>query len=442
MIEIRIPNTFVAEREYTLHVLMNVLLGLEYSVQIEDRLDYHFQIEKSELVLGNTFWTMPDDVTYLDEKFLPTAPFFLEHKFAPEGNLPILFGFPEIHCTSEKVHCEFDIIASSFFLLSRWEEYVKKVRDEFDRFPGESSYLQIHDLHYRPLVNEYAEFLWNVFISLGCKQERIDHQFEIIPTHDVDNLQRFGSFFSTMKTVAGDLIIRKNPVTMFRSIREAFRTMTGKQKDPYDSFEKLMTLSDAHKLKSAFYFIPGEKGESDFRYKMSDPFVQKRLELIKRDGHIVGYHASLNTHRDSVQFEKELKRLKLAGFDVKEGRQHYLLFQVPYTWNIWNDAGLKRDLTMTYENDGGFRCGIAREFPVFDILSRKMLSLYERPTIVMERGLWRKHRNPKAFANEFLRLKNIVKKYRGQFTFLWHQDNFERFEWKNYVSVYSDLLID
>lgn len=442
MIEIRIPNTFVAEREYTLHVLMNVLLGLEYSVQAEDRLDYHFQIGKSELVLENTFWTMSDDASYLDEKFLPKAPSFLEHKFALEENLPIIFGLPEMICSGEKIYCKFDILASSFFLLSRWEEYVKQERDDLDRFPGELSYLQIHNLHYRPLVNEYAEFLWNAFISMGCKQQRIDHQFEIFPTHDVDNLQRFSSLFSTIKTVAGDLIIRKSPVTMFRSIREAFRTMTGKQKDPYDSFEKLMTLSDAHKLKSAFYFIPGEKSEPDFRYDMRDQFVRKRLELIKREGHIVGYHASLNTHRDFVQLVKEVERLKLAGFDVKEGRQHYLLFQVPYTWQIWNDAGFERDLTMTYENDGGFRCGIAREFPVFDILSRKMLSLFERPTIVMERGLWRKHRNPEAFANEFLRLKDIVKKYSGQFTFLWHQDNFERFEWKTYVSVYSDLLIN
>jgi peptidoglycan/xylan/chitin deacetylase (PgdA/CDA1 family) len=123
------------------------------------------------------------------------------------------------------------------------------------------------------------------------------------------------------------------------------------------------------------------------------------------------------------------------------GRQHYLKFSARFTWRLWNDNGFKYDSTICYANDIGFRAGVAREYPVFDFLKRKQLDLIERPTIVMERALLQKHNNPVEFESTLLTMRDLVKKYHGQFVFLWHPDNFNVQEWNQFKGVYRKIFV-
>ena len=70
------------------------------------------------------------------------------------------------------IECGIDIFASSFFMLTRWEEYVNKIRDMHNRFPAYASLACKNNFLDRPIVNEYVEMLWNMLKFLGCKQEK------------------------------------------------------------------------------------------------------------------------------------------------------------------------------------------------------------------------------------------------------------------------------
>src|SRR5690606_26329834 len=99
----------------------------------------------------------------------------------------------------------------------------------------------------------------------------------------------------------------------------------------------------------------------------------------------VGIHGSWNSYKNLGIFRKELKRLK--HYEVKEGRQHYLRFENPTTWEIWNEMELERDSTLGFYGFNGFRCGVCYNYPVFHIIKREELKLIEEPLIFMENSL-------------------------------------------------------
>jgi hypothetical protein len=443
MLDIYIPEHFHQEKKYTMHVLTEVLLKLPVQYGMSKDADVHISVQgKGDITIKDGFFSAFDnDISYLKASSLPSLPMFLSHKFTSEENLPCFFGNDTIEIKGNQVIIYADIISTVFFLLSRWEEYVRPERDKFNRFPGHLSFLQKHQLHYRPIVNETALFLLNVLKSIGFAFDDSSlPRFEIKPTHDVDHILRFNGLKKTLKTIAGDMVLRKNPCEMMRSVKQAGNVHRNKQADPFDYFDFLMDMAEKNNLRSTFYFIPAIRGEADFHYDIYSDFIKNRINMIAKRKHNIGIHASGNAADNPEQFGEELSRLNDIAGSISEGRHHYLLFKVPETWQMWNDAGLKRDLSMCYENDGGFRCGIASEFPVYDVMNRKQLHLYEQPTIVMEQALKRSSDGLNDFKERFLTLKSTVKKYHGQFVFLWHQDNLKRYEWRDYEHIYPVIL--
>ena len=60
----------------------------------------------------------------------------------------------------------FDVFAASFFLVSRYEEYLSQVRDQYGRFRAESTWMFENDMLQKPLVN-----IWT--LALGARLKAI-----------------------------------------------------------------------------------------------------------------------------------------------------------------------------------------------------------------------------------------------------------------------------
>ena len=127
----------------------------------------------------------------------------------------------------------------------------------------------------------------------------------------------------------------------------------------------------------------------DNRYRIDEPKCIALISKIKQRGHIIGFHPSYNAYNDSIQFRKEKEKLEnVLGQEITEGRGHYLRFEIPVTWQINEDYGMKIDSTCCYADRVGFRCGTGEEFSVFNILTRKKLKLKERPLLLMDTSLF------------------------------------------------------
>ena len=112
------------------------------------------------------------------------------------------------------------------------------------------------------------------------------------------------------------------------------------------------------------------------------------------------------------QWEEEYFILSTAiSQKVKIGRQHFLRFEIPTTWQIWEDNNMEWDSTLTYPGKEGFRGGTCYEYSVFNSLSRKKLKLKEMPLTVME-GTMVGYQNlvPVIMEKRIIKLTNNVKK--------------------------------
>lgn len=383
MIEITIPANNIEERKYILNVIIYEFLGLEYNLVInENEKNWNIKLENGKkLVVEDHFFNKyKDNLEYLKFEALPKKVEFTNNQFTIEGDIPIIYGTSApIKITKLSITCPIDIFASSFLMLTRWEEYVNKKRDNHNRFPASESLAFKNNFLDRPVVNEYVEMLWNMLKFLGCKQERVKRDFQFLLTHDVDIAFGFKNYHVMFRLLAGDIIKRRN----LRNFAEDLRIfMFGK--DPFDTYDYLMDVSE--KLGTRSYFFLHSSSSSKFDVN-NDKFLNKVSEKIKSRGHFIGYHPSYNSYNNIELFLKEKKKVEsIIGQRLTFGRQHYLRFEIPSTWQVWEDANMEWDSTLSYVDKEGFRCGVCYPYSVFNILTRKKLKLKERPLIVMERS--------------------------------------------------------
>ena len=153
------------------------------------------------------------------------------------------------------------------------------------------------------------------------------------------------------------------------------------------------------------------------------------MRRIHERGHEIGLHPSYNTFRNPSQIRREFDVLQRTADaeNIRQerwgGRQHFLRWEAPTTWQAWEDAGLDYDSTLTFADNVGFRCGVCYEFPVFNLRTRRPLHLREQPLIVMEDTLLRREYMNLPFSDVWervIRLRERCRAYDGTFTLLWH----------------------
>ncbi len=430
MIEVLIPVVNSSEIRYTVDVLLGTFLGLDYHVNINSEVkSVVVNCSVGEIIFKSSFF---EKESILSNENIPTE---IAHKDVLidncKTNLISLFE-GSINVNDSKSY-SIDILASTFFMLSRWEEYVSPERDAHNRFPAKSSIAYKFAFLDRPIINEYIEFLWALLVGIGCDQKRKERAYLLMPTHDVDRPYLFSSWHQNIRLFGG-YIKRLDIQGLFDFCKYAISGI-----DPWDTHDLFMDLSEKANVKSYFFFLPKGKNKHDGRYDVAEPKIKDLYQNIKDRGHHIGFHPSYNAYNDIELFKKEKNELEVAvGEKVIFGRQHYLRFSTPRTWQIWDECNMEWDSTMSYADCSGFRCGVCYPFPVFDIEQRKQLKLWERPLIVMEGSLVGYEKLSLVEAkNKVDILKSEVRKYNGEFVFLYHNSSF--FEGR-YRSLGEQLL--
>lgn len=446
MLKLLIPSNAYAERRYIADIVFRQFLGLDFAICQHNR-DEVAVTDDSErhLVLDDSFFCDLDG-SLLRHNKVPSLPLRrwtvaecgLEATLA-EPDLPVLFGKPVadgsfIAVHEREIRLGIDVLGSAFFMLSRYEELVSSERDNYDRFPAAASIAFKAGFLARPIVNEYVEVLWQCLRRLWHGLRRRERSFRVLLSHDVDQpfLLRRKTPLQVVRTMAGDTFSRKSPLVAFqRPVQWVASRFLGPQYDPAYTFSYIMGLSEKHGLRSAFYFIPSLKaGPPDYRYGINDPDIQHLLSDIHAHGHEIGYHASIATYQDAALIQQEMAMLRTASENVGAGqaayggRQHYLRIRVPTTLRHLASAGMAYDTTLGYADHAGFRCGTCWEYPFYDLETRRVLPIVERPLVVMECSVIDDMYMGLGIGDEalrlMLRLADMCRRFRGDFTLLWH----------------------
>lgn len=433
-INILIPKDNYNERVYAIKILLSLFIDTELIdivIKIEDITDYHFFIDDNEIIIKDNFWcNWTEPLSYLTEKALP-LPIRGECKFTSEQNIVCIYGKPEINVSEKLIVCEADIIASTFFMLTRWEEYINKVRDNHDRFTAKESIAYKYGFLERPIVNEYAQLLENMLLHIGLPPQCLStRKFELILTHDIDKMR-----YCSVKNLLGDIVKRRNFKLFFRNFRYFLNT-------PFDTYDFLMSESERYGLRSHFYFMASkDNNDHDYDFYLDSKTFRNLINDIRTRGHVIGFHPGYMTYKDTTKWATQKNELSAKTNQViSEGRQHYLMMDIPMTLQIWSDNDMKIDSTLGYADHIGFRCGTGDFFRVFNFLTRKEMHVFERPLIIMDGTLrqYMKLSNDEA-RDKVFKLIDISKKYCMPMTVLFHNSSFSC-EWNGYERLYKDIL--
>ena len=331
-----------------------------------------------------------------------------------------------------------DILGASFFLLSRYEEFVHQRRDKHDRYCARFSKVGTRALLERPLVNEYLEILWSCMVFLWPSLSRKPRQGGIYVSADVDVPYSPGnrSIPRLVRRIGGDLIRRRSLSASLRSVASYGLSKFGRyDADPYFRWlDWLMTVNEQAGHQVQFYLIAARPaGPIDGCYDLDEPIIQRLMRDMLSRGHRIGLHPSYTTYQDASQMQKEREILTQSvrqiepSFEVVKVRQHFLRWSVFETARHQQAAGFCSDSTLGYADAPGFRTGVCYPYQMYDLERRQPLKIWQEPLVAMEVSVFGKEylnvRNHKAALDILTKLKQNCLRFGGDFRLLWHNNH-------------------
>ena len=391
---------------------------------------------KKLIIEDGIFNKFPNDLEYLKPNNIPEKIEFTKNQYTNEKYIPIIYGNSVLDTQDKYIYCGIDIFASSFFMLTRWEEYVNKNRDSHNRFPAIQSLAFKNNFLDRPVVNEYVEMLKSMMLYLDGTIKFKQQQTRTFISCDVDTPYEAytQSLQKTIRKISGDLIKRK-------SLSQGLQTLTNYTAskfnnysyDPLNTFDWIMDVNEKAGNRVAFYFlVENTVPEYDAFHNIDEPRIKQLLRTIHQRGHEIGLHGSYSTYQNGDQLKNQIvllrKVMEEENIDQQEIgiRQHYLRWSTPETARNINDAGISYDTTLGYAEHAGFRCGTCYEYPLFDLSKRQQLKLRERPLVIMDCSVLDDcymNMDIEPAEDYLFKIKNSTKKVNGNFTLLWHNSN-------------------
>ncbi len=337
-----------------------------------------------------------------------------------------------------------DLVASTLFLLSRWEEIVTPTRDEYGRMPFNESVAYRQGFLDRPLVDEYAFVLREWLKVLLPEWTPTLNRFSVKLGHDIDAIGPFSSLGNAARLLAGDLVRRRDPVLAAETARLALlQGLAPRRTAFYEGIFRLAEISRRYAMDSAFYFMAADPGPYDSGYDPASRPVREAIRGLQNFGFEIGFHAGYETLGDPYRLAEEKSRFDaVLGRSRYGGRQHFLRFRVPDTWRQLEQLGLAYDSTMTFAGHEGFRCGTCHSYRPFDIDANRVLDIQELPLIAMD-GTLRKYRRltPAEAERCVSQLAKRCRAVEGTFTLLWHNSSLSG-EWASWASSYESMVMN
>ena len=333
----------------------------------------------------------------------------------------------------------FDVFAASFFLVSRYEEYLSQVRDQYGRFRAESTWMFENDMLQKPLVD-----IWT--LALGARLQAVypdlpikKRKFTFIPTYDVDAAWAYKSK-GVYRTLGG--FIKDLSSGDRERIRERHQVLRGKRKDPFDSFEFQFELQKEFKLKPIYFILCGEYDTNDKNISIRKAAFRSLIKTLG-DHADVGIHPSFSSYLDIDKLRKEINSLsEVLHRPLTKSRQHFLRMNLPRSYQKLIELDISDDYTMGFASQAGFRAGIADTFRFYDLENDMVTNLLVHPFALMD-GTMRDYLNLDLEASYALTTQLIdeVKAVGGTFIYLTHNETLGGEQrWEGWPEMYRRML--
>ncbi|WP_074409009.1 DUF7033 domain-containing protein [Aquimarina megaterium] len=279
-----------------------------------------------------------------------------------------VFDWEETKCFFDVKHADsalpFDIFAATFYLLTRYEEYLPHVKDNMGRFPATESIGYIHNFLQDPVIDIWAYKFKKVLLEKYPDLEFREKKFTIIPVFSVAQTFVYKNK-GVLRSIGGG--IRDLWKLQFDKLTDRIKVLIGLKRDPYDIFDFVIQLQKKKKRKAKALFGLGDYSKYEKNVGYNRP---KHHTIIK---HIADYiDVGLKVSYEAISDLSLLKKEKLRIENIVNRRLQYSLcsffkIKLPEAYRNFIELEIGEDYSMGYPKKSGFRAGTCSPFMFYDL---------------------------------------------------------------------------
>lgn len=412
------------------HIFVRILkVPVEFTTKIEEFVAFNgMKMNYSKQPLGNEFFIRSHDLLF--EQGINDIEISVSNW---EESVPCFFN------AGKKSVLPYDIFAASFYLLSRYEEYLPHVQDDHERFAVEESLAYKYDFLKKPIIDIWSYKLLDALQEKFTDEVIESREFSYISTFDVNQtyiyrskgiVRSIGGFLSDFFTFELNAFLDR--ILVLLKIR----------KDPYDTFDEIVRLKNAYDVPTVLFFLIAKV--STFDNNISITKDKYRLLIKSMSDYVkIGLNSSYFTMKKDNLLKKEMKKMEsIINTPVSKSRQHMLRNHLPETYQNLIDLEVQEDYSMGYPDTIGFRASTCTPFYFYDLDFEIQTPLKIISFAVNDYALNDiMSLSPKQALIQVKELFQEVKKVNGTFVTLFHNEMLSNYgNWKGWKGFYGDVL--
>jgi hypothetical protein len=293
-------------------------------------------------------------------------------------------GIPCFFQTAEHEPIACDLLAASFYLLTRYEEYLPHVSDEHGRFPAAQSLGARHGFLTLPVVDLWAQRLLGLLTEQFGDLKAQKNVYHYCSMLNVSASHEF-LYRGFLRQISGVLM----DILGFKLRRLGYRALVGMgmKRDPYDLYEEVLKAHKKLGQVPKVFFQLAQYGPFD---KNVSPYNRHFQHLIKSVGDYaqIALAASYASFDDPELLLEEKKVLSdIVHRPIDSCKTRYNRLNIPLTYRDMVDAGFTQDYSMGYTHDLGFRAGTCTPFYFYDLYLEMQQPIMVYPFAVQDYAL-------------------------------------------------------
>lgn len=326
-------------------------------------------------------------------------------------NMPVFF------CTQGTI--PFDLFGAAFYLLSRYEEYLPHTKDTYGRYSHANSLAYKHQFLHIPLIEYWQQGLHKALAQTNSGYIFKAPAFEICISYDIDIAYKYNGK-GVWRNLAG--FVKDALNFNWVLIPERIGTLAGNIKDPFDQYEAILSLHKQTQIPAVFFLLVAARQEGyDKNIDPAYPVFQQLAGNIAAL-HTTGLHPSTAAFARHQLLQDEKKQLEgIIKKPITCSRQHYIMMNLPATYQALITAGIQADYSMGYGSINGFRASYSRPYHWFDLSTNTISDLVIHPFCWMDaNSIFEEKQTPDEAKNQLIHYTDALRQTGGILGLIFH----------------------
>lgn len=343
------------------------------------------------------------------------------------------FGFFSVSNASA---LPFDIFAASFYMITRYEEYLPHVKDDKGRFMATESLAFKGGFLQQPVVDIWV-YKFKLKLLESFPELKFPEKKMIIHPVIAANQPFVFKYKGLLRSVVGytsDMFKGK-----FRKVADRSEVILGLKRDPEDTFKWLINNARHSKFELTVFFLLGnalifKEGMNTHRQKFK--LLLKYVSDYKEVGLIFSYEVL----GDYLKLKAEKRRMEhITNRALTSSMNAEFLVNLPDIYRNLVELQVKRDFTMVFRDTVGFRAGTCTPYLFYDLDYEVKTPLIVHPATMTTEAFQKRYSSDiEKTVSSFL---SEVERVNGTFTMVFSNSDFaSNDENKVWRSIFSELL--